>query len=81
MITLVIEIVAAVEFQSVYNNIHGAHCSSPTMSGSKRSWKTMAESDDEEEPSMGRQTLPVARLPESFAEEPMDGMQYLFTVR
>ncbi|KAG6812991.1 hypothetical protein H0H92_014922 [Tricholoma furcatifolium] len=39
------------------------------------------EDSDEEEPSFGRQILPVANLPEDFVGEPMDGMQYLFTVR
>jgi hypothetical protein len=36
---------------------------------------------DEEEPSFGKQILPVANLPDSFDGEPMDGLQYLFTVR
>ncbi|PPR04048.1 hypothetical protein CVT24_010623 [Panaeolus cyanescens] len=39
------------------------------------------DSDDEEEASYGRQILPVANLPDDFDQEPMDGMQYLFTVR
>lgn len=46
----------------------------------KRTWDEMEESD-EDEPSMGRQILPVAQLPDDFDGEPMDGMQYLFTVR
>lgn len=43
--------------------------------------------DDEDEdypddpPRVGCQVLPVADLPEDFAGEPQDGMQYLFTVR
>ncbi|KIO30269.1 hypothetical protein M407DRAFT_20733, partial [Tulasnella calospora MUT 4182] len=43
--------------------------------------------DDEDEaylndpPRVGSQVLPVADLPEDFAGEPQDGMQYLFTVR
>jgi hypothetical protein len=37
--------------------------------------------DDDEEPMLGRQTLPVADLPEDFNGVPLDGMQYLFTVR
>ncbi|KAG8935029.1 hypothetical protein FRC01_010534 [Tulasnella sp. 417] len=43
--------------------------------------------DDEDEaypndpPRIGCQVLPVADLPEDFAGEPQDGMQYLFTVR
>lgn len=39
------------------------------------------DDDDEEESSFGRQILPVAALPDDFEGEPMDGMQYLFTVR
>jgi len=37
--------------------------------------------DDDDEPSLGRQILPVANLPEDFSEEPADGMEYLFLVR
>lgn len=37
--------------------------------------------DSDEEPSLGRQILPVANLPEDFNDEPVDGLQYLFTVR
>jgi len=37
--------------------------------------------DSDEEPSLGRQILPVANLPEDFDGEPIDGSQYLFTVR
>ncbi|KXN89608.1 hypothetical protein AN958_05475 [Leucoagaricus sp. SymC.cos] len=39
------------------------------------------EDSDSEEPSFGKQILPVADLPDDFDGEPMDGMQYLFTVR
>ena len=39
------------------------------------------EDEDEEEPMLGRQVLPVANLPDTFDGVPMDGMQYLFTVR
>ena len=39
------------------------------------------DDSDEEEPMLGRQVLPVANLPESFDGVPMDGLQYLFTVR
>ncbi|KII94944.1 hypothetical protein PLICRDRAFT_96767 [Plicaturopsis crispa FD-325 SS-3] len=45
----------------------------------KRKRADLDDSDDE--PSLGRQILPVANLPEDFNGEPMDGMQYLFTVR
>ena len=37
--------------------------------------------EEEEEPMLGRQNLPVADLPEDFDGVPLDGMQYLFTVR
>jgi len=38
--------------------------------------------DDDDDAIYGlRQTLPVANLPIDFDSEPMDGMQYLFTVR
>ncbi|KAF8969470.1 survival motor neuron interacting protein 1-domain-containing protein [Flammula alnicola] len=50
------------------------------MSSVKRKWEDLEDSD-EEEPAYGKQTLPVANLPEDFDEEPMDGMQYLFMVR
>lgn len=39
------------------------------------------EDSDEEHPSFGRQILPVAHLPKDFNGIPMDGLQYLFTVR
>ncbi|KAG6821549.1 hypothetical protein H0H93_000058 [Arthromyces matolae] len=39
------------------------------------------EDSDDDEPSLGRQILPVANLPDNFNGEPEDGMQYLFTVR
>ena len=41
----------------------------------------MEDDGDDDEPLLGRQILPVANLPDDFNEEPMDGMQYLFTVR
>ncbi|KAI0939398.1 hypothetical protein AcV5_000828 [Taiwanofungus camphoratus] len=47
---------------------------------SKRKLADLNSSDDEE-PMMGRQVLPVANLPSDFSGIPMDGMQYLFTVR
>jgi Survival motor neuron (SMN) interacting protein 1 (SIP1) len=38
--------------------------------------------DDDDDASYGlRQILPVANLPSNFDGEPVDGMQYLFTVR
>lgn len=45
----------------------------------KRSRDDMDDSDDE--PSLGRQILPVAHLPDNFDAVPLDGLQYLFTVR
>ena len=39
------------------------------------------EDSEEDEPSYGKQILPIANLPDDFNEEPMDGSQYLFTVR
>ena len=50
------------------------------MAPKKRTLEEMTGSEDEE-PSMGRQILPVARLPADFNGEPVDGMQYLFMVR
>jgi hypothetical protein len=47
---------------------------------SKRKHEELDDSDDEE-PSFGRQILPVANLPEDFDGIPEDGLQYLFTVR
>ncbi|RPD66756.1 hypothetical protein L226DRAFT_452149 [Lentinus tigrinus ALCF2SS1-7] len=46
----------------------------------KRKAEELEDSDDEE-PMLGRQVLPVANLPDTFDGVPMDGMQYLFTVR
>ena len=46
-----------------------------------RAFDGFADDDDDEEPSFGRQILPVARLPADFDGVPMDGLQYLFTVR
>lgn len=51
------------------------------MSSLKRKRAQCDASDSEDEPSYGKQILPVANLPEDFNDEPMDGMQYLFMVR
>ena len=48
--------------------------------GIKRKWSETEDSDDDE-PSLGKQVLPVANLPDDFNGVPMDGLQYLFTVR
>ncbi|GLB33990.1 putative survival motor neuron (SMN) interacting protein 1 (SIP1) [Lyophyllum shimeji] len=50
------------------------------MSSYKRKRDEFEDGEDEE-PSFGRQILPIADLPHDFDGEPMDGMQYLFTVR
>lgn len=47
---------------------------------SKRKREQLDESDSDE-PSPGRQVLPVASLPKDFAGDPADGMEYLFLVR
>lgn len=47
---------------------------------SKRKWSE-TDSSDEDEPSLGKQVLPVANLPADFSGDPEDGMQYLFLVR
>jgi hypothetical protein len=39
------------------------------------------DEDDEDDLAYGKQILPVANLPDDFDGEPLDGMQYLFTVR
>ena len=39
------------------------------------------DDSDEEEPSLGKQVLPVANLPADFSGIPQDGLEYLFTVR
>jgi len=49
--------------------------------GTKRKWEDVGDDSDNDEPSFGKQTLPVANLPMDFDREPEDGMQYLFIVR
>lgn len=39
------------------------------------------EGSEDEGPSYGKQTLPVADLPDDFDRPPANGMEYLFTVR
>lgn len=46
----------------------------------KRKWSNL-DDEDEDEPTLGKQVLPVANLPLDFSGEPLDGLQYLFTVR
>jgi hypothetical protein len=46
-----------------------------------KDFNSFVDDDDDDEPSFGRQILPVARLPDNFDGEPVDGMQYLFMVR
>ncbi|KAG6336542.1 hypothetical protein ID866_2564 [Astraeus odoratus] len=47
----------------------------------KRKRDELDDSELSDEPTPGRQILPVANLPEDFDGVPMDGMQYLFLVR
>ncbi|KAG1755503.1 hypothetical protein EDB19DRAFT_1901722 [Suillus lakei] len=49
--------------------------------GLKRKWDDGEYDSDDDEPSFGKQTLPVANLPMDFDRVPEDGLQYLFTVR
>jgi hypothetical protein len=49
--------------------------------GAKRKWRDLDHDLDDDEPSFGKQTLPVASLPVDFDREPADGMEYLFMVR
>ena len=49
--------------------------------GAKRKYQDADISDDDEEPTLGRQVLPVANLPANFNGVPEDGLQYLFIVR
>ncbi|KAG0709817.1 survival motor neuron interacting protein 1-domain-containing protein [Suillus ampliporus] len=49
--------------------------------GIKRKREDVAYDSDDDEPTFGKQTLPVANLPMDFDREPEDGMEYLFTVR
>jgi hypothetical protein len=51
------------------------------MSAVKRKRNNLDQDDDEETIAPGRQILPVANLPEDFNDTPMDGLEYLFTVR
>ncbi|KAF9453048.1 hypothetical protein P691DRAFT_793511 [Macrolepiota fuliginosa MF-IS2] len=50
------------------------------MAPFKRKFDEIDDSDSDEA-SFGKQILPVANLPDGFSSEPVDGMQYLFTVR
>lgn len=43
--------------------------------------RDVVDNEDDEEPSLGRQVLPVANLPPDFDGVPLDGLEYLFTVR
>lgn len=49
------------------------------MSCLKRAFDELDDSDEEQQ--MGKQILPVARLPMDFDGMPTNGMEYLFTVR
>lgn len=49
--------------------------------GLKRKWEDTEYDSDDDEPTFGKQILPVANLPMNFDREPEDGLEYLFTVR
>ena len=51
------------------------------MTSHKRKRNNIESDSEEEEPSFGRQILPVADLPIDYNDEPQDGLEYLFTVR
>ena len=55
-------------------------CVRNQMASLKRKRNDLEESEDEG-PSFGKQTLPVADLPDDFDRPPVNGMEYLFTVR
>lgn len=52
-----------------------------TMSHTLKRKADEIDDSDDEEPMLGRQVLPVANLPDNYHDVPMDGLQYLFTVR
>ena len=43
--------------------------------------KVLKMSSDDEYEHIGNQVLPVANLPKNFNDDPIDGAEYLFTVR
>lgn len=51
------------------------------MNNSTKRKHSQINDENDEEPSLGKQVLPVANLPDHFSGEPTDGLQYLFTVR
>ncbi|TFK55439.1 hypothetical protein OE88DRAFT_619696 [Heliocybe sulcata] len=51
------------------------------MSAELKRKRQESEDSDDEEPSFGRQILPVANLPHNYNGPIEDGLQYLFTVR
>ena len=55
----------------------GSACFKPSPSMKRK----REDDSDDDEPAYGKQILPVANLSQDFDEEPVDGMQYLFTVR
>ena len=46
-----------------------------------KSPKVLKMSSDDEYEHIGNQVLPVANLPKNFNDDPIDGAEYLFTVR
>ena len=73
LVTLPLAITCSHLFPPVSTHLH-------VMPPMKRT-RSEIDDSDEEEPSLGKQVLPVANLPADFDSEPMDGLQYLFTVR
>ncbi|KAG7096757.1 hypothetical protein E1B28_004169 [Marasmius oreades] len=51
------------------------------FTGLRKRKRDEEEDSDHEEPSFGKQILPVANLPGNYDGIPQDGMEYLFTVR
>jgi len=61
---------------------HSFSCKAEMISiCTKRKREDVDYDSDDDEPSFGKQILPVANLPMDFDCEPQDGMEYLFTVR
>ena len=65
-------------------SVEGVTLTGPARSASNHhpmKRKRELDDDDDDEVAYGKQILPVANLPQDFNEEPVDGLQYLFTVR
>lgn len=66
--------------ESAYGGL-GALRVSSVRSRNPTRMATNLDSGSDDSDLLGRQVLPVANLPNDFDGEPVDGMQYLFTVR